>query len=376
MANKIDPLIRLTADNSGETKCVVLATDYDEAKRGLKPYVSRIVKHFPFISGFGALVHVHRLEDIVRLPFVKAISAHTTVHAALNRSRGRIGAEKLFLEGMYGAGVTAAVIDTGVSPHLDFCLPRYRIRAFEDFVDGAPTAYDDNGHGSAVASILLGNGLRSAGLYRGIAPKTELVALKAMDGNGEGSAFHILEAMQWIYLHRETHNIRVACMSFGTAPLPDEDPLILGAEVLWNSGITVVASAGNAGPAGRTITSPGASPRVITVGGAGFTDGKPYVAKFSSRGPVNELNKPDLVAPAVDISCCDPFGDYTVLSGTSMSTPIVAGLAAQVLSKKPGYTPDRVKEVLTGAVKKLDFPPNECGCGLVDCGELLKKLKP
>src|SRR5574344_2777788 len=165
---------------------------------------------------------------------------------------------------------------------------------------------------------------------------------KAVDNMGELSAINILEAMQWIFDNRKKYNIRVVCMSFGSQPLESGDPLMLGAEALWNSGVVVVAAAGNSGPEIRTIKSPGVSGKIITVGAlndgrdTGVIDKKNFkVAKFSSRGPAYNFYKPDCVACGVDIICttCKNDDFYTTMSGTSVSTPIIAGACALLLEK-------------------------------------------
>lgn len=368
---EVRPLVRLQADNNGETKCVVLSYSFSQAKKGLKPYVSSIVKSYPFISAFGAYINVHNIRDIEGLPFVKTVTANSMVHASMEQTRKLTGVDRLHDTDCFGEGVGIAVIDTGISPHLDFCMPRYRIAHFEDFINGYQAPYDDNGHGTAVTSILAGNGLYSFGKFKGVAPKTNIISLKAMNSAGEGSAFNILAAMQWIFTNRVKYNIKVVCMSFGTKPQSIDDPLVLGAEALHNSGITVVASAGNSGPDKGTITSPGVSPRIITVGGVGIDkDNHIFVADFSSRGPANGLIKPDLVAPAVGINCCKNSGGYTSYSGTSMSTPVVAGLCAEILSKNPSYTPDKVKEVLISRARSLNFSQFDCGYGLANLTNL------
>lgn len=79
MAERCSTLTRLAANGNGEVKCVVLAYSFEEAKLGLMPYASSIVKSYPFISAFGAQVNVHDVRDLERLPFVKAVAAHTTV---------------------------------------------------------------------------------------------------------------------------------------------------------------------------------------------------------------------------------------------------------------------------------------------------------
>src|SRR5699024_3624198 len=116
---------------------------------------------------------------------------------------------------------------------------------------------------------------------------------------------NILAAIQWVADHQKEYNIRVLSMSLGTEPkkLSGNDAMVKGVEALWDRGITVVVAAGNSGPEPSTITSPGISPKVITVGAvddkrtADISDDT--IADFSSRGPVGSRTKPDVVAPGV-----------------------------------------------------------------------------
>ena len=348
--------IRLTADGNGETKCVVIAYGYEEAKRALEPFASSVIACYPFINAFAAKVNVHKLEDLKRLPCVKAVAAHTTV-TACTQNVGFVEPQPPKKTSTVSPNARLAVIDTGIRPHLDFNVPDRRIVGFKDFVSGINFPYDDNGHGSAVAGIAAGSGAVSGWRFRGVSPHSGIIALKAMGSKGEGSAFHILEAMQWIYENRIKHNIRVVCMSFGTEYQGENDPLVLGAEALWRSGITVVASAGNSGPKENTVTSPGVCPEIITVGAVGFDgDGKPYVPDFSSRSERKNPTKPELVANGVDVGCVGLNEHYVLMSGTSMSAPVVAGYCLRLIDREPSLTPDRVKERLILAAKKMPIP--------------------
>lgn len=346
---------RLTANGNGEIKCVILTDSFEKAKQGLMPYASCIVKSYPFISAFGALVSVHTVRDLERLPFVKAIAAHTTVTATAAENASEPTKEQLARREFprsFGRGVGVAVIDTGVTEHLDLFSPQIRVMHFEDFLKGEEYPYDDNGHGSAVAGLIAGNGILSCGECRGSAPGANIVALKAMNEKGEGSAFHILEAMQWIYSNREKYNIKVVCMSFGTESAGSADPLVYGAEALWRSGITVVASAGNSGPQPGSVTSPGICPEIITVGAVGYDGDKAFVPEFSSRSAPDAPIKPELAAVGVDACCIGTGERYIKLSGTSMAAPVVAGYCADILARHPDFTPDKIKEILvTHAVR-------------------------
>ena len=253
-----------------------------------------------------------------------------------------------------GEGVSIAVIDTGVSLHCDLIRPFNRIRCFKDFVNGKTFPYDDDGHGTHVCGIAAGNGY-SSGKHRGTAPGAALVVLKALDKDGNGNASDILAAMQWIYSYRHRYNIRVLNLSLGIPPSDASqiDPLVLGANALVSAGICVVTAAGNSGPEKCSITSPGISPFVLTVGAC---DDRRKVADFSSRGPTPAgLHKPDLVAPGVDIlslSSRDPEG-YISQSGTSMSAPYAAGLAACYCARHPAAGPAEIKDALIRSCRPL-----------------------
>ena len=180
--------------------------------------------------------------------------------------------------------------------------------------------------------------------------------------------------MQWIYENKDKFNIKVVCMSFGSQPLDVNDPLMLGAEALWNEGIVVVAAAGNSGPQKSSIKSPGISGKIITVGA--LDDGrnnesnnsKNYkTASFSSRGPAYNFYKPDCLAPGVDIICASNKDDfYTKMSGTSVSAPIVAGSVALLLEKNPNLTPNQVKSKIMRSCQKIEFDRNSEGLGLIN----------
>ena len=287
----------------------------------------------------------------------------TKVTADMCSARAAVGCPDLPIEPFAGAGVTVAVIDTGIEPHVDFLLPN-RLVAFADLVAGKQSPYDDNGHGTAVTGALAGNGLLSGGKYTGIASGARIVSVKALDSDGEGSTADILQAMQWVWSNAEKYAVKVVCMSFGAVPQKRHDPLAAGVRALHSKGIAVVASAGNGGPGPGTVMSPGISPYAVTVGGARITESGAEASDFSSRGPFGGYNKPDLVAPAEDVFCAEGR-DYAPFTGTSIAAPIVAGACACILSAHPEYTPDRVKEELRRRASPIPGGANAVGAGLL-----------
>ena len=335
-----------------------------------------IVKSYPFINALCVLGNIHTICSLSKYNFVTYISALSNVEALVDVSKKVLNCNTL----LTGKNVTIAYIDTGIRPHLDFVCGENRIIKFKDFVNQCDKPYDDNGHGTFVSGVGSGNGLISNGLYKGFAWKSNIVSVKALDNKGEASASKILESMQWIYDNHKVYDIKVVCMSFGSEPLGFNDPIMKGAEMLWKSGITIVSAAGNSGPHAQSIKSPAVSSKIISVGGMDDNrmDNKSLnsnfyeIADFSSRGPAFKRHKPDLVTPSVSIvSCKYKDGFYTSLSGTSVATPMVAGIIALAYEKNKNLKPDFIKKCLLASCKPITFNRNWEGNGLLNAEKFL-----
>ena len=179
-----------------------------------------------------------------------------------------------------------------------------------------------------------------------------------------------------------------ACnISVGTLPSVNEEgaeKLVQAVEALWDVGIVVVTAAGNYGPRPGSITSPGISKKVITVGSCDdqfyMEEGKKKRKSYSGRGPTAEcVVKPDLLAPGSYITSCNARyrekgqKPYTMKSGTSMSTPVVSGAIALLLSKYPDMSNVEVKLRLRESSIDIGRPQNEQGWGLLNVEKLLKE---
>ena len=159
----------------------------------------------------------------------------------------------------------------GIYPHIDF---DGRITGFRDFLQGKKQPYDDNGHGTHVAGIIGGNGKASQGRYCGIAPGCSLVSLKILDKRGNGNMKDVVKALRWLKMNGKQLGIRIVNISVGTVGKGDRNSalLIQGVEELWDEGFIVVTAAGNMGPEPGSITAPGSSRKVITVGSSDLLD--------------------------------------------------------------------------------------------------------
>lgn len=276
--------------------------------------------------------------------------------------------ENLTKNKFLGQNQTICFIDTGISPHFDFIFPRNRIVKFVDFINSKTFPYDDNGHGTFVAGTACGGGIFSKN-YTGIAPMANIISLKALGENGSSNSDVILDAMEWIFQHQKAFNISIVCMSFGADAEENLDPLSKGAEALWKQGLTIVAAAGNDGPKNNTIKSPGNCPYIITVGALDTVSMS--IADFSSRGPTIYGHKPDLLAPAVDIVSCNKGKlPYKKMSGTSVATPIIAGICACIKSKRPSISNAEIKKFLISNCKPITGDIDTEGAGYINFGNL------
>lgn len=375
MFNKIDPYLQkfvgICSKENKELDCVVYTNNVNYLKKYfINNKLCDVVCTYPFISAVGIKINNKNIFKIARLNIVSYITANALVSCLVHDSKRVMNLpENLRVDNSF----TCAVIDTGVEPTIDMCMPDNKIVYFKDFVNDREAPYDDNGHGTFVASTLTGSGLVSGGKYGGIVSNQKLVVLKALNHDGETDAFTILNAFEWIYKNQKKYNIKVVCMSFGSTVLGVNDPLIVGAEALWDKGIAVVVAGGNSGPERETIKSPGASSKLITVGAMDSANFD--IADFSSRGPILNNYKPDIVAPGVDITAgCNykiNHTYYSKMSGTSVSTPMIAGIVCYLLSINPRFTPNGIKNYLISHTIPITGDRNKEGYGYFN-GNILK----
>ncbi|RLI87908.1 MAG: hypothetical protein DRP01_00815 [Archaeoglobales archaeon] len=273
-----------------------------------------------------------------------------------------------------GAGVTVAVVDTGV----DYTHPAFNIEQFKVLVsfiyvtktmnyvwwdfdvngsiddlkaldsknkeeNGESVFYDDNGHGTHVIGCIV-----SRGKYRGLAPDCDIISIKAFFKTGISSIDIVLSALEWIYNNADKYSIDIVNLSWGVyMKSTGKDPVSLACQsIVEDKKCYVVAAAGNEGNVPGTILIPAVNEKVIAVGAIDpFTD---KIAHFSSLGPTRDLRmKPDFICAGVDIvstisSDCllrDQYPElvvdeyYMSLSGTSMATPIMSSIIASYIEK-------------------------------------------
>ena len=289
----------------------------------------------------------------------------------------QIHADLAHQHGFLGEGIGIAYLDTGLFPHKDFAPYSSRIAEFIDFVQYRSFSYDDNGHGTHITGIAASSAVFDSD-YLGIAPKSHIIALKVLDASGNGVQSAFLKGLDWIHKHHNSYNIRIVNISIGSSA-SEESPasieLLTHVNTLWDDGLIVCIAGGNHGPKSHSISIPGNSPKIITIGSSDDTSPmigrRGFKVQYSGRGPTSScVMKPDVVAPGTNIFSCARNHRYTLKSGTSMATPVVSGSLALLLEKYPFYTNKDVKMKLRKNCDKLKTPRHHQGWGQIN----LKKL--
>ncbi|KAF9187155.1 hypothetical protein BGZ50_002114 [Haplosporangium sp. Z 11] len=289
--------------------------------RGRKSTINRQFKNF---QSFSATVNAAALKELLASDEVEYVEEDqiVTIDAAqqsppswgLTRTsqRQRNLSAPYYYQDAAGQGVTAYVIDTGINTaHVDF---GGRATMGANFIQGSPNT-DQNGHGTHVAGTI-------GGTQYGVAKKVRLVGVKVLDARGSGSFSGIIAGMDWV-VQRAAGTKAVVNMSLGGGKSQAVDA---AATRIYNAGIPLLVAAGNDANADACNGSPSGAQGTFTVGA---TDSNDSIASFSSWGQCVNI-----FAAGVNIKSAWIGSSTAVntISGTSMATPHVAGVAALFLS--------------------------------------------
>jgi len=351
--------------------------------------INFVYKYLPFIA---FEIEVGKVGELIRSYRPMYFSVDYRIELNLNTSVGMIVdfdrlavLEAKLAVTIDGSGVKIAILDTGIDwTHPDFFFPNgtskiiYNVSMVPD-----EDPYDYFGHGTHVAGIAAGTGLASNGIFRGVAPGALLMNIKVLSSQGFGLISWIIAGIE----EAVANGADVINLSLGGGLNGDgSDPLSRAVDWAVQQGVVVVAAAGNDGPDYGSLGSPGIANLAITVGAI---DKNGELIDFSSRGPTGDLRvKPDVLAPGVDIIA--PLakdslleralgesriegdgGDYIPLSGTSMATPHVAGVAALILQVRPEMSALDVKNLIMSTADPMESDVFSYGLGVVNAVDAL-----
>ncbi len=248
-----------------------------------------------------------------------------------------------------GTGVTVCIVDSGIDmSHED--LDGLALAGWKDFVNQRSEPYDDEGHGTAMAGILVANGW-----IEGMATGVDLLVAKALGSDGSGDDSLVAEAVDWCV----AQGADIISLSLGGAPgiLPfntgtGRDSGEASADAI-EEGVLVVAAAGNDGTDDddRDVAHPSSERDVISVGGVTPTrESWSGSSKGENDGSILPLpvilprsdpnKKPELVAPGQGVPVLTTDGAWGLADGTSASTVYVTGALALLLERRPDLQAD------------------------------------
>ena len=268
---------------------------------------------------------------------------------AIRPTEGALESQEVYAEliqsdikGLDGTGVRVCIVDSGIdTSHKD--LSGINLVAWRDFVNNQEQPYDDQGHGTSMAGILVADGW-----MKGVAPEVELVVAKALSGNGTGDDGIVADAIDWC-VDQGSH---IISLSLGGAPglLPfnpfggrDSSD---AADDAIDQGIVVIAAAGNDGGPDDDgdVAHPSSERLVISVGGH-TEDASHWSGSSTGDNNGNLLplilprqdphKKPEVVAPAEGVPVVNNDGTWSIVDGTSAATVFVTGAIALLLEAQP-----------------------------------------
>lgn len=313
-------------------------------------------------GGLAALRNSNEVSEVLSAPEISLIRPVNSALVKLPRDvtwgLERLGIPKLWDAGVDGTGTLVGHLDTGVDgshPALKDAISAFiETDAVGEIVPGAKP-HDSAQHGTHTAGTIAGRPIGTTSF--GVAPGAKLASAMVIEG---GNVIpRILKGLDWVV----GQGVKVLSMSLGLRGFVDDfEPIV---QILRQKGILPVFAVGNEGPA--TSRSPGNYVEALSVGSIDKDDS---VSDFSSSQrftrPDNPL-VPDIVSPGRDVISCVPGGQYMMMSGTSMATPHVAGLAALLFQAKPGATPDEVeKAIFDSCTRPAGMPEDRGNRGIPD----------
>ena len=323
-----------------------------------------VSKPLPLIHGLAVSIAASSpdsIDSIRQIPGILRLdpdTPHRILGETLTRNIARMGVDQVWDGHTTGRGIRIGILDTGVDAgHRDL---RENIAGGYD-ATGHLDWNDGNGHGTHVAGIVAAVRKNGTGVV-GVSPESWIYAIKVLDNSGSGLTSDIIDGIAWC-IHA---GCQVMNMSFGS---PSYNASLQEAiRVAYGAGILIVAAAGDGGSS--IAVYPAAYDQVLAVSAIDPSD---QITAWSSYG-----SDVDFAAPGVAVYSTYKNDSYATLSGTSASSPLLAGLAALRIAVYTAHnmavSPDRITRDLVRSAGDLGSAGWDAyyGYGLVDANILVE----
>jgi hypothetical protein len=335
IVNFVEPVGAQSADDAQHVQMISTQRSNMLGTMNLSEADMSVYRDYNHVPAVAAEVTRQGVLALLNNPFVESVQIDEINEISLYTARRQINVPNVEAWGYNGSGINVAVLDTGIqSSHTYLSDDVVAQKCFHSSGNcpGGGTesnnAADGHGHGTHVSGIITS----SYTGYEGIANGSGIVAVKVLTDDGWGSVSDITAGLDWVYTNRKTYNIRVVNMSLGgstqyNSPCDAYDSARARAVNRLNwGGVIVVAASGNS-YSRSGISAPACIRNVISVGSVTSNDS---LSSFSNVGRIL-----DVFAPGDCIWSTIPTNSWDCWSGTSMASPVVAGVIALMLDAEP-----------------------------------------
>lgn len=391
--NKLDPLLRHALLGSlYENYRVIIHCKSLENKtvNKIKSLKCEILCHIPSINCICAILPASVIDRLLEYPQVSYITFDSYAHLCGSSILASNGVSFQSNYNLTGKGIGIGIIDSGVYPHCDLLNPSSRIKKFIDLVNNLKYPYDDNGHGTFMSGLICGSGYGSKGMYKGVAKDSHLYMIKAFNKLGKGFISDILFSLETIINESDDFNIKIICLPFETLET-NEFVLSLFSKIFdiaISKGLVVIVPSGSNKNVKSSVRGIATLSNCITVGGYDSIE-TPQIYEYSSCGPFQKLDKPNLIAACVDI--CSLITDtkfisekngvklyppcitnlYTTYTGTSCSTAFISGICALLYENNKNLCFKDTLALLKVSSNLINSPKYMQGSGIINLEKLL-----
>ena len=391
--NKLDPTLRhALLSNLYENYRVIICCKSLENKtiNKIKSLKCDIVRHISGVNCVCAILTASAIDRLLEYPQISYITFDSYAHLCGNSILASNGISFQSNYTLTGKGIGVGIIDSGVYPHCDLLNPSNRIKKFVDFVNNLSYPYDDNGHGTFMSGLICGNGYGSKGMYKGVAKNSHLYMIKAFNKLGKGFISDILFSLETLINESNEFNIKIICLPFET--LETNEFVLSLFSKLFNlaisKGLVVILPSGSNKSIKSSVRGIATLSNCITVGGYDSVE-IPKIYEYSSCGPYQKLDKPNLISACVDI--CSLNSDtqfvsekngvrlypphvtnlYTSFTGTSCSAAFISGICALLYENNNNLCFKDVLALLKVSSSLANFPKYMQGAGIINIEKLL-----